>query len=47
MQEREVFSGEGGCIGLAAAIAGWTVNYDAVTSFGATLQHEGGGPKDK
>jgi len=47
MQEREVFSGEGGCIGLAAAIAGWTVNYDAVTSFGATLVHEGGGPKDK
>jgi len=47
MQEREVFSGEGGCIGLAAAVAGWAVNYDAVTSFGATLQHEGGGPKNK
>lgn len=45
MQAREVFSGEGGCIGLAAAIAGWAVDYDAVTSFGAILQHEGGGPK--
>jgi len=47
MQEREVFSGEGGCIGLAAKIAGWSVDYDAVAEFERILQHEGGGPKSQ
>ena len=45
MQDREVFSGEGGVIGLAAACAGWTVDYEALLPFGALIQHEGGGPK--
>ncbi|MES2933980.1 MAG: hypothetical protein V4805_10895 [Pseudomonadota bacterium] len=45
LQSREVFSGEGGVIGLAAACAGWTVDYEAVTKIGAAIHHEGGGPK--
>lgn len=45
LQARGVFSGEGGVIGLAAAYAGWEVNYDALKSIEASIQHEGGGPK--
>lgn len=45
MQEREVFSGEGGVIGLAAHLAGWTVDFDAVITLGEAVHHEGGGPK--
>lgn len=45
MQRRQVYSGEGGVIGLAAAYAGWAVDYDAVLPIGAVVQHEGGGPK--
>ena len=45
LQTRNVFSGEGGAIGLAAAYAGWAVDYDALTDLGAAIQHEGGGPK--
>lgn len=45
LQARDVYSGEGGVIGLAAACAGWTVDYDALTAIGASIQHEGGGPK--
>ncbi|MCU1267025.1 MAG: hypothetical protein JWM21_3343 [Acidobacteria bacterium] len=45
LQARGVYSGEGGVIGLAAAYAGWTVDYEALTSIGASIQHEGGGPK--
>ena len=45
MQDREVYSGEGGVIGLAAAMAGWTVDYEAVASFGSGIHHEAGGPK--
>ena len=45
MQAREVFSGEGGVIGLAAACAGWTVHYDALADISRSLRHEGGGPK--
>ncbi len=45
MQQREVFSGEGGVIGVAAALAGWTVDFDAVVSLGDAVHHEGGGPK--
>ena len=40
-----VFSGEGGVIGLAAAYAGWTVDYKALTKLAAATQHEGLGPK--
>ena len=45
LHAREVFSGEGGVLGLAAAIAGWSVDYDAVVATGAAVHHEGGGPK--
>jgi hypothetical protein len=45
LQSRGVYSGEGGVIGLAAAYAGWTVDYDALTGLAASIQHEGGGPK--
>lgn len=46
LQAREVFSGEGGVIGLAAAYAGWSVDYETLTELGASIQHEGGGPKE-
>jgi hypothetical protein len=46
LQARGVYSGEGGVIGLAAAYAGWSVNYDALTRIAASIQHEGGGPKE-
>jgi hypothetical protein len=45
LQARGVYSGEGGVIGLAAAYAGWSVDYDALTTLAAAIQHEGGGPK--
>jgi hypothetical protein len=47
LEAREVFSGEGGVIGLAAAYAGWTVNYAALAPFYALIKHEGGGPKSE
>jgi len=46
LQSRGVYSGEGGVIGLAAAYAGWSVNYDALLGMAASIQHEGGGPKE-
>ncbi len=45
LQSRDVYSGEGGVIGLAASYAGWTVDYEALTDIAASIQHEGGGPK--
>ncbi len=45
LQGRGVYSGEGGVIGLAAACAGWSVDYDALNSIAGSIQHEGGGPK--
>ena len=45
LQARGVYSGEGGVIGLAAAHAGWNVDYEALTDIAASIQHEGGGPK--
>lgn len=45
LQSRGVYSGEGGVIGLAAAYAGWGVDYEALTGIAASIQHEGGGPK--
>ena len=47
LQSRGVYSGEGGVIGLAAARAGWSVNYDALQPLALAIQHEGGGPKEK
>jgi hypothetical protein len=46
LQSRGVYSGEGGVIGIAAAYAGWSVDYDALTDLAASIQHEGGGPKE-
>ena len=46
MQSRGVYSGEGGVIGLAAAIAGWTVDYDTLPALAHAFEHEGGGPKE-
>lgn len=45
LQERDVFSGEGGVIGLAAACAGWTPVDGALAGIDRLLRHEGGGPK--
>jgi hypothetical protein len=45
LQSKEVFSGEGGVIGLAAALAGWTIDYDSLTKLAASTHHEGRGPK--
>ena len=45
LQTREVYSGEGGVIGLAAAYAGWSVDYDSLMGLTAAIQHESGGPK--
>jgi hypothetical protein len=46
LQHREVYSGEGGVIGLAAAYAGWSVDYESLTRLDSSIQHEGGGPKN-
>lgn len=45
LQRRGVFSGEGGVIGLAAACAGWAVDYEVLAPVAALVRHEGGGPK--
>jgi hypothetical protein len=45
LQRRGVYSGEGGVMGLAAAYAGWTIDYDALVPLLPFVQHEGGGPK--
>ena len=45
LQAREVFSGEGGVMGLAALAAGWTVDYWAIAPMAFVVQHEAGGPK--
>jgi hypothetical protein len=45
LQQREVHSGEGGVIGLAAALAGWGVDYAALDPLDRVIRHEGGGPK--
>jgi len=47
MQHRGLYSGEGGVLGLAAAYAGWPIDYDALTRLDASIRHEGGGPKDE
>jgi hypothetical protein len=46
MQQRGVFSGEGGVMGLAATYAAWATDYDALASFAPFVEHEGGGPKE-
>lgn len=46
MQARGVYSGEGGVVGIAAACAGWTVNYVALAGIGSVISHQGKGPKN-
>ena len=45
LHARQVFSGEGGVIGLAAAVAGLTIDYSALTELETSTKHEGQGPK--
>ena len=45
LQEKKLFIGEGGVIGLAAVCAGWTVDYKTLTKLAAATRHEGRGPK--
>ena len=45
LQARDVYSGEGGVIGLAAAYAGWEVDFDVLRPLASIIQHEAGGPK--
>ena len=45
MQRRGVYSGEGGIMGLAAAYAGWSTDYEVLANIIPLIQHEGGGPK--
>lgn len=45
LKSREVFTGEGGVIGLAAKYAGWKVDYNGLNRLAAATVHEGHGPK--
>jgi len=45
LQSKEMFTGEGGVMGLAAVCAGWTVDYKTMGKLAACTRHEGGGPK--
>ena len=45
LHSRNVFTGEGGVIGLAAHCAGWNVDYKTLTRLAASTRHEGRGPK--
>ncbi len=45
LQAHGVHSGEGGVMGLAAAFAGWSVDFDILIPLGDAIRHEGGGPK--
>lgn len=45
MQRLGVYSGEGGVMGLAAACAGWAIDYDVLLPLVPLVHHEGGGPK--
>jgi hypothetical protein len=46
LRGRGVHSGEGGVMGLAAACAGWTPDYEFLAGIAPSIQHEGGGPKE-
>ena len=45
LRRHDVSSGEGGVMGLAAACAGWTIDYETLAPMVPFIQHEGGGPK--
>jgi hypothetical protein len=44
LQRQDVYSGEGGVMGLAALYAHWTTDYEILERI-VSIQHEGGGPK--
>ena len=45
LHSQNLFTGEGGVIGLAALYAGWTVNYKTLNKLASSTRHEGLGPK--
>jgi len=45
LNSHNLFSGEGGVIGIAAEYAGWSVDYDSLDRLAASTVHEGQGPK--
>jgi hypothetical protein len=45
LKSHEMYSGEGGVIGLAAACAEWKISLHDLDVFGELVTHEGGGPK--
>jgi hypothetical protein len=45
LQRRDVYSGEGGVIGISAHAVGWQVYHDRLEGMSRCLTHEGGGPK--
>lgn len=45
LRDKQVFSGEGGVVGLAAAHAGWVVDLAVLKRLAPFVIHEGGGPK--
>ena len=47
MHRQGMYSGEGGVMGLAAAYAGWKINYELLAHLGSLIHHEGGGPKEE
>jgi hypothetical protein len=46
LQRKGIASGEGGVMGLAAACAGWTIDYNVLAPFLPFVHHQGGGPKE-
>jgi hypothetical protein len=46
LQRKGIASGEGGVMGLAAACAGWKIDYDVLAPFLRFVHHQGGGPKE-
>lgn len=47
LKGKGLLTGEGGVIGLAAAYAGWTVDYNSLDKLAALTLHEGHGPKSE
>ena len=47
LQRQGMYSGEGGVMGLAAAYAGWKINYELLAHINSSIHHEGGGPKEE
>lgn len=45
LHARDIFTGEGGAIGLAAVCAGWTIDYRRLRRLASATRHEGTGPK--